>query len=239
MYHCVLALLTHNSLWISHSQHDKTVRLYSNLYLFDVIFESAAILHLGSWANIWTWVCDAFWCSGSANGATGCNAIGWTENRKMVQFGGRWRVNLSSSQCCSSSLPVLLWFTSAVDIIGRMWAAPPVVLQTSCKHSHFFSKSFSTILDVVLRCWFQLVEDVMFNTVTTLKPSVTTQAKFSWPQTCQEVWENGLCTLCVCVCPSQPPVWMQRRALCFLQQAGLRSIDLHIFHSIEWPLQDH
>lgn len=114
--------------------------LYSNLYLFDVIFESAAILHLGSWANIWTWVCDAFWCAGSANGATGCNAIGWTENRKMVQFGGWWRVNLSSSQCCSSSLPGLLWFTSApgrykvsflsVDIIGRMWAAPPVVLQT-------------------------------------------------------------------------------------------------------------
>lgn len=63
---------------------------------------------------MWTCVCDALWAGGWASGATGPNAIGWTENRKMVQSGGRWQVNLSSSRRRrSSSLPrqcELLWF---------------------------------------------------------------------------------------------------------------------------------
>lgn len=225
--------------------------------------------------NEWTCGPDALWAGGWASGATGPNAIGWTENRKMVQSGGRWQVNLSSSRRRrrSSSLPQqcgLLWFKALpiqnpflsvestvcerllwsslgppANTLISFWVffclfcrlVRPADQQRGHERTGLLSRHVCwvvTLSDSTGRC-----RDVQyrenFKTVFDHRGKVFMATNVSG-----SVWKLlGRCTLCVCVCPSQPPVWMQRQALCFLPQAGLRSTDLHIFHSIEWPLQDH
>lgn len=104
-----------------------------------------------------------------------------------------------------------------------MRAAPLVVPRTSCKHSDFFLSLFLPFLQACTACrstaWtrkngfvvktcaglshcqIQLADVVMFNTAKTSKPSLTTEAKFSWQQMCLEVCENcWVGARCVSVC---------------------------------------